>query len=337
MKIFLVAGSDSPEEVLSDNKKQWDNFLTENGGSFLQSWNWGDIEKNQKKKIWRLQVRNNEGEIISEAQIQKEYFPLRRSMLYIPYGPCFKSNIFLKGKRKILNLILREAKKIAKKEKAIFLKIEPVSSFPNMGEDLISQRRIQPRKNLVLSLKKTEEELLKSFHPKTRYNIKIGKKKGVIVLVLKTDEDKNKHLKTFLKILQKTSKRGKFKPHLKNHYKNIIGLDNTVLYIAEYKKEFITANIMLYFGKTAIYLHGASDYKYRNIMAPHLLQWQQIVNAKDMNYEKYDFGGISEKRWPGVTRFKMGFGGDTIECPRGRDFPFNRLLYNVYKFLRKVF
>lgn len=323
--------------LTSENKKSWDRFLVENDGSFLQSWDWGDLEKNQKKKIWRLQIKNNDGEIISQAQVQEERFPLGRNMFYIPYGPCFKSNIFLKGKKKILNLILKETRRIAKKEKAVFLKIEPASSFPRMEDDFKSQRRIQPQKNFVLPLKKTEEELLKSFHSKTRYNIKIGKKKGVNVLALKSDSEKNKYLKTFLKILQKTSKRGKFKPHVKNHYKDILKLDNTVLYLAEYKKNFIAANIMLYFGKTAIYLHGASDYRYRNIMAPHSLQWQQIIDAKNMNYEKYDFGGISEKRWPGVTRFKMGFGGDVIEYPRGRDFAFNKLLYSFYKLLRKVF
>lgn len=337
MKTFFVTESDSAEEIFFDNKKRWDNFLIENGGSFLQSWDWGDLEKKQKKRIWRIQIKNNENEIICEAQTQKEIFPFGKSMLYIPYGPCFKQNIFLKGKKKILNLILKEVKKIAKREKAFFLKIEPASSFPKIDEALKPQRRIQPKKNLILSLKKSEEELLKSFHQKTRYNIKIAEKRGLNVLAIKEKKEKIKYLKIFMRFVQKTSRRGNFKPHIKDHYMNILNLDNTVLYLGEYKNIFIATNIVLYFGKVATYLHGALDYKYRNIMAPHFLQWRQIIDAKNMGYEKYDFGGIDEKKWPGVTRFKMGFKGDILEYPQGGDFVFNKLLYKTYKTLRKIF
>lgn len=323
------------EISISEEKKSWDEFLLENDGNLLQSWDWGEFQLKQRKKIWRFQIKDSNGEIICQAQIKKEIFPFAKSMLYIPYGPCFKSNLFLKDKKKILSLLLKSLKKIANTENSIFLKLEPISTLPKMEEDFQSLRRLQPKKVSILSLGPPETDILNRFHQKTRYNIKLAEKKDVNVLRFQNKEEKLNNLKIFLKVLQKTSKRKKIKPYLKEYYKDLLSLDNTVLYIAEYKNKFIATNIMIYFGKVATYSHGASDYKYRKIMAPHFLHWWQICDAKKMGMEKYDFGGIDEKKWPGLTRFKNGFGGETIEYPQGKDFVFQKIWYKIYKTSRK--
>ncbi len=55
----------------------------------------------------------------------------------------------------------------------------------------------------------------------------------------------------------------------------------------------LAANLMLWSGQTAYYLHGASDHTYRNLMAPHLLQWACIQAAKERGAHAYDFWGIA--------------------------------------------
>ncbi len=318
-----------------EDKNSWDKFLLENDGNFLQSWDWGEFQLKQRKKIWRFQINSNSDETLCEAQIQKEFFPFGKSMLYIPLGPCFRSTLFLKDKKRILRLLLKSLKKIAKNENSIFLKIEPSIFLPKLEEFLPSRRRIQPKQVMFLSLKPPEEELLKSFHSKTRYNIKIAEKKGVNILRFENKEEKLNNLEGFWKLLQKTAKRRNFKPYFKNYYKDMLSLDNTILYFGEYKNKIIVAHIMIYFGKWATYLHGASDYKYRKIMAPHFLHWQQICDAKNVGYEKYDFGGVDEKKWPGLTRFKRGFNTEILEYPQGKDFVFQNYWYKLYLFLRK--
>lgn len=324
MKIFFA-----------ENQKEWDEFLTENDGSFLQSWDFGNFEKMKNKKVWRLFIEREKG-ILAAAQVQKEIFPMKKSLLYIPFGPCFKSTLFLKDKKKILTLFFKEIEKIGKKENSVFLNIEPTNVLPKMDKLIKSEKRVQPKETLILSLKNSTEEIFKNFHPKTRYNIRLAQKRGVEIKKYESKEKKIECLNYFCKLLYKTSKRGGFKSFSKSHYKYLLSLDNTILYIAKYKDKIIAANILIYFGKRANYIHGVSDYKYRKFMAPHLLHWKQISDAKNMGFLEYDFWGIDEEKWPGITRFKRGFGGEEFKYPKGRDFILKKFWYKAYQIRKKV-
>jgi len=72
-------------------------------------------------------------------------------------------------------------------------------------------------------------------------------------------------------------------------------------------------------------------------MAPYLLQWTVIKEAKkNNNYRYYDFYGIDEKKWPGVTRFKIGFGGFSVKYPGTYDLILRKRIYSLYNFLRRL-
>jgi lipid II:glycine glycyltransferase (peptidoglycan interpeptide bridge formation enzyme) len=61
-----------------------------------------------------------------------------------------------------------------------------------------------------------------------------------------------------------------------------------------------------------------------------------VLEAKEGEYKYYDFYGIDEIKWSGVTRFKKGFGGFEKKYPGTFDMVFSLVWYNGYKFLRKV-
>ena len=71
-------------------------------------------------------------------------------------------------------------------------------------------------------------------------------------------------------------------------------------------------------------------------MAPYLLQWQQILEAKKRGCAEYDFWGINEKKWPGVTRFKKGFSGKEVGYPGAFDLIFQPIWYSLYKIVKKI-
>lgn len=98
----------------------------------------------------------------------------------------------------------------------------------------------------------------------------------------------------------------------------------------------MSAGIWSFYGDTATYLYGASSDENRSVMAPFLLQWRLIQEAKKEGFRYYDFFGISDKKWPGVTRFKKGFGGETVSYPGTFDVIFDKANYGFYQILRKA-
>ena len=116
-----------------------------------------------------------------------------------------------------------------------------------------------------------------------------------------------------------------------------------VLFIAEYKNKVIAANIVVLFGGRATYLHGATSSEHREVMAPHLLQWEQIKYAKSQGCAEYDFWGIVNehtidkrgKSWEGFTRFKRGCGGRKVNYVGYWDYPLNKPWYFLYRLVQK--
>ena len=316
------------------DKNKYNNFLkTQKYSQFLQSWEWGEIQKKFGYDVYEIGIERN-NELIAAALLIKKKLFFNRYYFFCPYGPIYNDNeVFLES--------FNEIKKIAKKEKVIFLRAEPADKIKNS----IKTIDIQPKKTLVLDLTKSEGELLREMKQKTRYNIRLAEKKGVKIVETKNFSSQNPEsdFEKFWEIMQATSARNKFRLHPKNYYKQMLSADDKEdndlkikLFLAKYNNKIIAVDIVCFFGNTATYLHGASLSEFRSIMAPNLLQWHVIKLAKTQGYKYYDFYGIDEKKWPGVTKFKKGFGGEEINYLGTYDLVFDSCKYNLYKLLRKI-
>jgi len=282
--------------------------------SFLQSKEWADFQKSLGRKIWRIDSIN----------IIRYDLPFGKSYLYAPRcGGNFLSDSFLKRIRKL-----------SKEESAIFFRVEPQEEISKKALNKFSfkkGRNIQPKKTLILDINQSEKDLLEQMHQKTRYNIRLAEKKGI-----KIKKGNKKNFEKFWRLLIDTAKKNKFSTHPRKYYEKILETPGTELFLAVYRDKIIAANVVLFHNKQVVYLHGASDYNYRKLMAPHLLQWHQILEAKKRGCLEYDFWGINEKKWPGVTRFKRGFGGKEIRYMIAYDLIFRPIWYEIYKIARKI-
>ncbi len=352
---------------MSSFKNYWNKFVSQNpAGSFLQSYDWGVFQEHvgqapyfivvtERKvfstdlhKIKRYTSRISKGWLFV-ALVLVYRLPFGKTYLYAPRGPIVDFLAF--GNKKPLVLFqefLKEVAKIARKEHAIFFRMDPewlgseeVKKFVrglNMQE---SFKEVQPRETIILDLMKNEDRLLEGMHPKTRYNIRLAERKGVRCQVSGV---KDKNFDAVWKLFQETAKRDQFHLHQREYYERMLQIDGrftdgrlTVgLFTAEYKNKILAANIIAFFGGRATYLHGASSQEHRNVMAPFLLHWEVIREAKRRGCTEYDLWGISEKKWPGVTRFKRGFGGSEVEYIGTYDYIFDDFWYNLYKLGQKV-
>lgn len=285
------------------------------------------------------------------AKIIKHNLPFGKSYLYIPHGPEMDFNQMTGGfKNPVANFVswLHDE---AKKRKSIFVKAEPLTD--NVAQALVeagfrkSKKEIQPSKTVIVDLTKSEDELLGMMHHKTRYNISVADRHNVVVECTTFDDvhDAKQHdircraVEDFLKLLKKTAKRDRFNTHPADYYKKLFNFPglSTKLYFAKHNNRSVAAALVLTYGDTAYYLHGASDYKYRSLMAPFALHWFIITSNKKLGTRNYDLWGIDARKWPGVTRFKLGWGGKTLEYPGSFDLPISRFWYLVYRIARKIF
>jgi lipid II:glycine glycyltransferase (peptidoglycan interpeptide bridge formation enzyme) len=285
----------------------------------------------------------DKGEMQVYAQVILHTLPLQKSYLYIPRGPVYLKSSYADTNRNVFSILQHELQVLAKKHNAIFLKLEPEVRMENdlariyKDIDFIkSSKTIQPVNTLILNITDDEDEILKQMHHKTRYNIRLASRRGVVVRT----GDVEKDLASYYDLMLMTARRDNFKPHSKKYYYNqlvTLGKDNLIkLMVAEHDGKVIAGLIVAFYGKRATYLHGAMDGKYRKLMGPHLLQWEAIKLAKQNNCTQYDFWGIApaehdeEHAWAGITRFKEGFGGEKYYLAGSLDYIYQPFWYRIY-------
>ena len=329
-------------------KPDWNRFILERGqASFLESYEWGEFQERAGFRIFRFGIED-EGKLIAAFSLIKKPLGFGRAYFYCP------KLVIKDWKSEIWDFYIKEIGQLTRKEKAIFLRFEPTGKVMNSSYQIpiVKTIDVQPGKTIILDLSKSEDELIAAMHPKTRYNIRLAGKKGVLVRQGGGEDDFN----NFWRLMEETRERDGFRLHERAHYEAIIDkfpasnpgsekipesqISNPQLIfkliVAECENKIIAGNIVAYFGDAATYVHGASANEFRNVMAPYLLQWETIRQAKRLGYKFYDFYGIDEKKWPGVTRFKRGFGGTEKQNPGTFDVVYDSMWYNVYRITRWV-
>ncbi len=333
---------------------------------FLQSYDWGEFQKTLGRKIYRWLIIDEEASpaeeptvesIIGSALAVKMPLTRGRSYYYIPRGPVVYTETPVPDQNEMWRTFIKALdKEYIKKDKILFLRIEPAMS-KDEKTDLRSiltsrypvepqKKAVQPSTTLLLDLTLSQDKLLSEMHQKTRYNIRLAEKKGVQIT---TGWDK-KDAEEFWKLLETTSKRDDFRTHPKEYYMKMIEtlggnwetLDaaHVKLYRASLNGITLAMNLMMSYGDTVTYLHGASSNEGRNLMAPYLLQWQAIKDAQAKKAKYYDFWGIAptdspNHPWAGLTRFKKGFGGKQVDYWGVSDVVYHSIWYVAYKLFKK--
>ena len=330
-------------------EKKWDEFVKKYP-TIHQASAWGHFQaKNPTRGAYWIVILEEKGKIIGGSMIIRHGLPKGFCWFYSARGPILDYS--KKENPEQIRSIFEALKPLAAKENAIFYRIDP--PFPKEKQKKIKGAHLthlgfQPENSLFLNLEQSEEKILQQMKPKGRYNIRLAEKKGVKIRTADPREPAKfeKDLTTFHKILHETTMRDKFYGHKKAFYRNMIETlypDNAKLYLAEYEGKIIAGIIATFFEDEAIYYYGASSNTYRNVMAPYLLQWHAIKEAKSRGCRYYDFLGIAPEKaknhpWQGVTEFKKKFGGTPVDYAAPLDFPFKKFwywLYRIYKWVKR--
>lgn len=317
------------------NKKVWEQFMTKNRGvvtPFFQSWNWGEVQARLGNKIFRLGLFD--GKKILGICLVVLIKAKRGTYLHLRHGPVVE-------KASDIESLVGEVKKIAKKERAYFIRLSPL--IPSDAKERLVLSTLKTRNSPIhnmdaenasmLNLERPEEQIMSDMRKTTRYLVRKAQK--LPIEIKKTAETKD--FKNFLNLYEETSRRHNFVPHrgMEEELEIFSKDDEALLYLAYFNKKLIAGAIIIFYGNQAVYHHGASSEEFKEVPAAYILQWQAILDAKKRGKKYYNFWGVvppdrPNHPWKGITLFKTGFGGSNINFVHSQDIPLSLGYWKTY-------
>lgn len=334
--------------VNDENIEKYNEFLSKHDRcNFQQSIEWGKVKSAWKNEI--VLAEDDNGNIIGSISVLIRKIPIFGNLMYSSRGPVCNTH-----DEKVLRQLTEGLKELAKKYNAFVLKIEPDiksddKEFRKIVEELgygikdnakTFAEEIQPRYVFRLDIKdKTEDEIFKAFHQKTRYNVRLAGRKGVVI-----KEGTRDDLKDFYEIMKITGKRDDFIIRPLSYFEKMydeLG-EHAKLLMAYYEGKPISGIFNIDYGNKVWYLYGASSNEHRNLMPNYLLQWEGIKYAISKGKDMYDFRGVSgvlDENHPqyGLYRFKKGFNAEFTEFIGEIYLNFKPVVYKLYKITEKIF
>jgi peptidoglycan pentaglycine glycine transferase (the first glycine) len=317
---------------LVNDPTHWNNALTALPyRHVLQSWEWGQFKS---RWGWAPRYFLNEEGTAAALVLRRTFSPLKLNILYVPKGPALDY-----ANSALVDRVLGDLIAVAKRDRAIFIKIDPDLNQADRSILLdrgwrLSTEQIQFRNTMLIDLTPSEEDLLAAMKPKTRYNVRLAQKKGVTV----RSGDLN-DLDLLYRLYAETAQRDGFIIRPLDYYRDAwgsfirSGLAQPL--IAFIEQEPVAGLILFRFADRAWYMYGMSGNLHREKMPNHLLQWEAMRWAKTHGCTMYDLWGApdelneSDSLW-GVYKFKDGLGAEFAPHVGAHDFVVSRWGYWLY-------
>jgi len=297
------------------------NFIDKIATHPIQTWEWGEF-----RQEWGNEVLYTEHGLLTLHRMLKTKYKLAT---------------FLRGPKPTQKM-LTDLKKIAKENNLIFIKMEPnFAMIPGQDRDdtvallkahgAVKGKTFFTPTSFWIDLTRPEEDLLKSFKGKTRYNIRLAKKKGVTVV----EDNSTKAFNSHINLTRETVRRQRFFSHNGRYHrlmwKHLRATKSPIahLLVAKYKKEILATWILFKWKDTLYYPYGASSEKHKNVMAQNLMMWEAIRFGKRRGLMTFDLWGREPGK--GFTNFKEGYNPEVVEFIGTWDLVVNPTMYKLYK------
>jgi peptidoglycan pentaglycine glycine transferase (the first glycine) len=297
----------------------------------LHTWEWGQFKS---RWGWTPRYFLHEEGTAAALVLRRTFSPLRLNILYVPKGPALDyTNAVL------VDQVLNDLIAVAKRDRAIFIKIDPDLS-QSAGSILLdrgwrtSAEQIQFRNTMLIDLTRGEDGLLAAMKPKTRYNVRLAQKKGVAIRSGDLAD-----LDLLYRLYAETAQRDGFIIRPIDYYRDAWGsfIQSGLAHplIAIVAGQAVAGLILFHFADRAWYMYGMSGQLHREKMPNHLLQWEAMRWARAQGCAVYDLWGApdeldeSDSLW-GVYKFKEGLGAEFAPHAGAHDFVVSRPGYWLY-------
>lgn len=323
----------------------YDAFLaSQPSGDFLQTLAWGRVKALTGWRSSPLLLRDHRGQVVLSALVLARRLPgLPLALLYAPRGPVLDWEGPPQQVKAILDGFAAAVRRIGGPN--ILLKCDPALPAGHAaGRAALAAagfrpataglgfEGLQPRFVYQVDLARPAPELLASFSPKHRYNIRLAGRRGVTVREAAGEAD----LAEFYRLLELTAERDGFGirayPYYQAIWRQVVATGGAKLLLAEHGGKILSGALIFVLGGRAWYVYGASGNQDRQLMPNYALHWHIIGWCREQGIEVYDLRGISGDFDPasklyGLYRFKRGFSGRVVEYAGEYDLPLLKPLY----------
>ena len=327
-------------------REQWNKFVSASAyGDVLQCWEWGELKARTGWQPLPIAIQR-QGEIVAACLVLKRTIPLMGGCLFYAHrGPIVDFS-----DESVWTELLSEIRQLAQEHKAVAFKVEP--AIPVDNQRVIGALKgagfrgraphagfgaTQPRCVMKLDIMPDPEDLIMAFKPKTRYNIRLAGRKGVVVSADCTRDD----IADFYRILRVTAQRDGFMVRDISYFYDIWDLiiqrDLGRMFLAYVGEELIAGTIAFVLGEQAWYVYGASSDRHREKMPNYLLQWEMMNWARargcrvfDMRGVAREIDGVPQRELGGLNRFKRGFGAHYVEYIGDWDLVVRPMWYKLF-------
>jgi len=295
---------------------EWQAFVASRPEANLsQSAQWGTANQLVGHKIVRGGVRR-EGTLVAGWQgIVKD--ARRGRYLEVPGGPLLDWT-----DDTLAQEVIAQLKTTGHAHQCVFVRLRPqVVDSSDMRQCLARLRLrrapfyLHAEHTNILSLTKSEDELLAGMRRQTRYEVRQAAKKGIVV----SHSSGEAAADEFFAVQAETAQRQGFVPSSRQVLRAQLRAfgENARVYRAEKDGVLLNLALILFAGEEADYFEAASTPESRGYPGAYAVQWQAIRDAKAIGKTRYNFWGTApgndpKHRFGGVTTFKRGFGGDDV-------------------------
>lgn len=327
-------------------------------GHFLQSDEWGRYEQTEGRSTLCV-----EGEgfralaVIHETALGK--------YLFCPYGPVLWE-VDGHDLKWSLAQALDSLADVVKKEKAIFVRVEPTVPFAAKemeGLGLVASHELDPAHTLTMDLTVGQESLLGGMEKRKVRYWRNSAKRGFTMRQTQNPEE----IGLLTGLLEKLGERDHFNPQDEGHLKRQLEAGFATLYVLEAPKDFgteaegaqgaaldtdkagsddeekrVVAAALIYdHDGVRYYAHAAADEALMKYAPGSIVLIQMILDASLAGMREFDFWGMTTSEdpkhpWYGFTQYKKSFGGKQVDYAGTWDLPVDKAKYRLYQGLRTV-
>ena len=344
----ILLGNETAEVV---DEQTWNRFVQNApGGHHVQSAEWAAIKGHlgwgsTRVCVWR------DGEIVAGAQMLLRPLSILGAAGYVPKGGVFGEY----SERNAADLVAA-LHRAAREHRVRFLIVQPADNGHRFAEYLQRSRfapssvRAIPVATTRIDLSQSLDAIMKNMKSKTRYNVRLAGRKGVVVR-----DGTLADLARFHGMLQATAERQGFSDYPLAYFEKMWAefapQGQLKLFVAEHEGEPLSMLLAIAFGETVLFKKGAWSGKGGKLHPNEAMHWRAISWAKAHGFRYYDFEGMEEsvvrqilagekpEQVDAVTRFKLGFGGEVRINPGVFEYIYNPVLrwgyQKVYPRLRE--